>query len=183
MRISALTAVLFSSFLLVDPARSAMLRALQTDAAADDSQKCPANQEYLKEVQYGCPASCDQPVPLCKAAIGPGCGCPDGTVLAGEARPRRSDWCIEAEKCTVDYELPAPQKCMKSGCNEEVCAAEKVDNTLCSAPTCKVSCMTKFGTCQQNADPNAKFPCDWDTSAAEKEYQVCLANCRNDGDY
>lgn len=32
------------------------------------SSRCPANQEYLPAVQYGCPASCDQPIPLCKAA-------------------------------------------------------------------------------------------------------------------
>jgi hypothetical protein len=180
MRISAFTAVLFSSFLLVDSARSVMLRALQTD----DSKKCPANQLHLPDVQYGCPASCDQPVPLCKAAIGPGCGCPDGTVLAGTSLPRRFR-CIPKEKCASDHvDLPPPpQKCIVSGCSGEVCAAEEV-NMICIVPTCAVSCLTKFGTCQSNPDyPTVKFQCDWNTSATEKEYQACLVACGTDGDY
>jgi hypothetical protein len=71
--------------------------------------------------------------------------------------------------------------CMVSGCSGEVCAAEEV-NTICIAPTCGVSCLTKFGTCKSNSDyPTAKFQCGWDTSATEKEYQACLAACGTDG--
>jgi hypothetical protein len=183
MRPFALIAVLFSSSLLVDPAQSAMLRKLQEDVAVDSSKtRCPANQQYLPEVQYGCPASCDQPVPLCKAAIGPGCGCPKGTVLAGSSLPRRPLSCIPKDQCAAEYELPPLDKCTVSGCNGEVCSAEEV-NSLCVVPTCQVSCLTKFGTCQANYDPKAKFLCGWNTSAAEKEYQECLAACLTDGDY
>jgi hypothetical protein len=70
--------------------------------------------------------------------------------------------------------------CMVSGCNGEVCAAEEV-NTLCVVPTCAVSCLVQFGTCQSRRDPTGKLLCGWNTSAAEQEYQACLVACSTVG--
>jgi hypothetical protein len=67
--------------------------------SALSSHYCPANQRYLPDVQFGCPASCDQPIPLCKAATGPGCGCRAGRVLAGSSRPHNPEQCISPRRC------------------------------------------------------------------------------------
>jgi hypothetical protein len=75
--------------------------------------------------------------------------------------------------------VPPRNKCVVSGCNGEVCAAD-VMNTFCVVPTCQGSCLTRFGTCQAKLDPNAKLLCSWNTSVAEKEYQACLAACKNE---
>jgi Lustrin, cysteine-rich repeated domain len=77
----------------------------ECDAQQGPTTKCPSNQQYLPAVQYGCPASCDQPIPLCKAAIGPGCGCPKGTVVAGSTRPHNPFLCLPPRRCR---KLPLP---------------------------------------------------------------------------
>jgi hypothetical protein len=173
MRRIALT-VLFSASLLVAPAWSTST--LRRGLSLDDSKKCPANQQYLPDVQFGCPASCDQPIPLCKAAIGPGCGCPKGTVIAGSTtRPHQPERCINPKKCRNK----PPPKCVITGCNSEVCTDNPDIVTICIAPTCEVSCLTKFGTCQSDKTG----VCGWDTSAAEQDYQHCLAGCEQPDDY
>jgi hypothetical protein len=215
--------VLFSASLLVAPAWSTTTSTLRRGLSDDSQKKCPANQQYLPDVQFGCPASCDQPIPLCKAAIGPGCGCPKGTVIAGSStRPRQPERCISPKRCAVpaptcptgeplkgafcgrggspcpagftcnidpldrfavccsDDVSPPPPKCVVTGCNSEVCTDNPDIATICVVPSCEVSCTIKFGTCQ--SDQNGV--CGWDTSAAEKDYQHCLAGCEQQpGDY
>ena len=62
-------------------------------------QKCPRNQVFLRDVQYGCPPTCDQPLSLCRAARGPGCGCPEGTILARSPTKERPPKCIPDHEC------------------------------------------------------------------------------------
>jgi hypothetical protein len=107
--VAALILVLSSTSLLLVATTAAAdedhsaLRGLQTTTSGythgSTTKRCPSNQRYLSNVQFGCPASCDQPVPMCKASVGPGCGCPKGTVLAGSSRPHNRKRCIQLQRC------------------------------------------------------------------------------------
>lgn len=151
--------VLFAATLLLAPVWSATLL---RRGLADDPPECPANQKYQPEVNLGCPRSCDQPTPLCKNwPVGPGCGCPKFTVLAGTSRPRTPQRCIDPRDCLrIDplcpdgaYPLDRPSECGPSGkpcpegsfCNTDpidrfaVCCPDPDDVPPPSPPQCVVT--------------------------------------------
>jgi hypothetical protein len=175
---TALIVVLFSSWLVHHPVPSAAttstLRRRRTAHKEKDhprpSSSCPANQIYRTKVQYGCsPASCDRPISPCDdkaaAAVGrPGCGCPNGTVLAGRSSSMMNpDRCISPHRCrpigrerpvaTTPSTTSSSSRCVVSGCNGEICTAVGQELlTICIAPTCEVSCLVQFGTCTNNTN-------------------------------
>jgi hypothetical protein len=164
--VAALILVLSSAFLLLvtsvaaaeDEDHSA-LRGLQTSYTHSTTRRCPANQRYLSNVQFGCPASCDQPVPLCYAAIGPGCGCPKGTVLAGSSRPRNRKRCIQLQQCnkkpvtTPTYAPPRPATPPPlTYCPNNVTPLANVNcgrgGTRCpTGSTCNIDPLDRFAVC------------------------------------
>jgi hypothetical protein len=178
---TALIVVLFSSW-LVHPVPSAATTKLRRGVGRRRRRRahkdndhprlssCPANQIYRTKVPYGCsPVSCDEPIPQCDdkvtAVRRPGCGCPDGTVLAGSSSSMMNhDRCIPPHRCrpkererpvatTTTTTTSSLTRCVVSGCNGEICTAAGQELlTICIAPTCEVSCLVQFGTCTNNTN-------------------------------
>ena len=134
-----------------------------------DRCKCPRNQVFLPDVPFSCPATCEQPVPLCDGPSGPGCGCPKGMVLGGNPRSERRK-CVHPEGC----------KCRATGCKSEICSIEPV-STTCQALTCEEQCLEKFGKCETQQVQCVTAPClpdcDWNTDS--KGYKKCIKKCNN----
>ena len=137
-----------------------------------DKCKCPRNQVFLADVPFSCPATCEQPIPLCDGPSGPGCGCPKGMVLGGNPRNPRSKRrkCVPPEEC----------KCRVTGCKSEICSI-KPAFTTCEAPTCEEQCLQKFGKCETQQVQCVTAPClpvcNWNTDS--KGYDRCIKNCHN----
>jgi hypothetical protein len=125
--------------------------------------KCPANQQYLPAVQIGCPASCDQPIPMCKAAIAPGCGCPDGLVLAGggssttSSRPPRSpEQCISPKLCEKKNAVTPPMTSWSECPNGAMPLANTAHCGRGGSPcptgyTCNIDPLDRFAVCCPDA--------------------------------
>jgi Lustrin, cysteine-rich repeated domain len=147
------------------------------------SSQCPANQEYLPEVQFGCPASCDQPIPLCEAAIGPGCGCRAGKVLAGSTRPSRPDRCIPPRRCRKPTTAPlcpngSPLKDPTTG-QQLFCG--RGGEPCPQGSTCNTDPLDRFAVCcpdleqKPPTDSCIVSGCNGEICANEGRFSICLA--------
>jgi hypothetical protein len=112
---------------------------------------------------------------MCKAAIGPGCGCPKGTVIAGSSRPRNPERCISPKRCRKIAVVVDPPAMCPNG-------AEPLGGAFCGrggspCPTgfaCNIDPADRFAVCCPDSVPPTQPPPNCIVTGCNSE--VCTDN-------